>query len=889
MTDRNNWLNLSLEQGDSGNVEDLSETYIFEVLIGHDQDKPNKKMANNSDDCSNGSGSSGSGSHMYQSSALRLVETIIRVVPTFSGVIPAEQTGTFMRTLLTRLSGQARELVSHEEIENWEDLKKILDASYIRPKNPAYLQCQLFTARQKYKEPMVEYVNRLNHLMRQVNSCSTIGKTKEKALTIKETLREQVLNVFLEGLADSVQTMVKSQHPKTLEEAIKIAIEEEENFLARLEKKKESQEGKNANKDNYKNKDTGSSVNIIQLQCLKDEVKLLPGDKIYLKGINNTLVETIGIVEIPLTFGTFTIKKIPFYIVKDDVPLIKSGILGQIFLKEHKALIDMANDTIVINQVEKAMKIPPRVEHIMAVKINDANLKSDETILINKAEITDQVYVGNVINKIQNNEVLIKIINLSEEEKQISHLKLTDLDYEIYNEVEMNIIDSTDLIQKEVNNLERFERLKQELRVEQLNKEEQESVYNICAEYTDIFYLEGDKLTSTSSIMHEIKTPIDNAPIYQRQYRLPHSQREEINKQINKMYDEGIIEPSNSPWNSPMLLVPKKLDATGKPKYRLVVDYRKLNNITVGDKMPLPQIRDVLDRLGNSKYFTVLDLASGFHQIPLEKSSRIKSAFSSNIGHWQYTKLPMGLKNSPPTFQRLMNNVLCNLIGLQCLVYLDDIIIFSVDIREHSKRLREVFNRLRMHILKLNPAKCEFLSKEVIYLGHKISENGVQPDERKVESVKNFPIPKNVKDIKSFLGLTGYYRNFIPDYSKISKPLTNLLKKDVKFDWSATCNEAFDSLKTILCKEPILQFPDFTKPFTITCDASNYAVGSVLSQGEGKHELPIAYSSRTLNKAEINYTTTEKELVAILFGVKQYRPYIYGRRFCIVTDHKPLT
>lgn len=635
--------------------------------------------------------------------------------------------------------------------------------------------------------------------------------------------------------------------------------------------------------------DTGSSVNIIQLQCLKDEVKLLPGEKIYLKGINNTLVETIGIVEIPLTFGTFTIDKIQFYIVKNDVPLIKSGILGQIFLKEHRALIDMANDTIIINQVKEVIKIPPRVEYIMAVKINDANLKSDETILINKSEITDQVYVGNVINKIQNNEVLIKIINLSEEEKQISHLKLTDLDYEIYNEVEMNKINSTDLTQKKENNLERFERLKQELRVEQLNKEEQESVYNICAEYTDIFYLEGDKLTSTSSIMHEIKTPIDHAPIYQRQYRLPHSQREEINKQINKMHDEGIIEPSNSPWNSPMLLVPKKLDATGKPKYRLVVDYRKLNNITVGDKMPLPQIRDVLDRLGNSKYFTVLDLASGFHQIPLEKSSRIKSAFSSDIGHWQYTKLPMGLKNSPPTFQRLMNNVLCNLIGLQCLVYLDDIIIFSVDIREHSKRLREVFNRLRMHTLKLNPAKCEFLSKEVIYLGHKISENGVQPDERKVKSVKNFPIPKNVKDIKSFLGLTGYYRNFIPEYSKISKPLTNLLKKEVKFDWSTTCNEAFESLKTILCREPILQFPDFTKPFTITCDASNYAVGSVLSQGEGKHELPIAYSSRTLNRAEINYTTTEKELVAILFGVKQYRPYIYGRRFCIVTDHKPLT
>lgn len=262
-------------------------------------------------------------------------------------------------------------------------------------------------------------------------------------------------------------------------------------------------------------------------------------------------------------------------------------------------------------------------------------------------------------------------------------------------------------------------------------------------------------MTSTSSITHEIKTPIDQVPIHQRQYRLPHSQREEINRQLTKMNHEGIIEPSSSPWNSPMLLVPKKLDMNGKIKCRLVVDYRKLNNITVGYKMPLPQIREVLDRLGNSKYFTVLDLASGFHQIPLEECSKVKSAFSSDIGHWQYSKLPMGLKNSPPTFQRLMNNVICNLIGLQSLVYLDDIIIFSVDMREHSRRLREVFNRLRTHNLKLNPAKCEFLSKEVIYLGHKISENGVQPDERKVISVKNFPIPKNVKDIKPFLGLTG--------------------------------------------------------------------------------------------------------------------------------------
>ncbi|KAL4153144.1 hypothetical protein QTP88_000977 [Uroleucon formosanum] len=305
--------------------------------------------------------------------------------------------------------------------------------------------------------------------------------------------------------------------------------------------------------------------------------------------------------------------------------------------------------------------------------------------------------------------------------------------------------------------------------------------------------------------------------------------------------------------------------------------------------MSLPQIQDVLDRLGRSKYFSVLDLAQGFHQISLDKESRVKTAFSSDIGHWQYTKLPMGLKNSPPTFQRLMNNVLCNLIGLKCLVYLDDIIVFSTDLSEHDKRIREVFSRLRTHNLKLQPIKCEFLRKKVIYLGHKLTEKGVQPNERKIKSVKTFPIPTTVKEIKSFLGLTGYYRNFVPDYGKIAKPITNLLRKGIEFIWTSECQEAFEKLKIILCNEPLLQYPDFEKPFIITCDASNYAVGCVLSQGVIPADLPIAYASRTLNKAEINYSTTEKELVAIMFGVKQFRPYVYGQKFTIITNHKPLT
>ncbi|KAL4085150.1 hypothetical protein QTP88_027442 [Uroleucon formosanum] len=195
------------------------------------------------------------------------------------------------------------------------------------------------------------------------------------------------------------------------------------------------------------------------------------------------------------------------------------------------------------------------------------------------------------------------------------------------------------------------------------------------------------------------------------------------------------------------------------------------------------------------------------------------------------------------------------------------------------------FNRAKGEAQKYNRGNCH----EVIYLGHKLTEKGVQPDERKIKSVKTFPIPTTVKEIKSFLGLTGYYRNFVPDYGKIAKPITNLLRKGIEFIWTSECQEAFEKLKIILCNEPLLQYPDFEKPFIITCDASNYAVGCVLSQGVIPADLPIAYASRTLNKAEINYSTTEKELVAIMFGVKQFRPYVYGQKFTIITDHKPLT
>lgn len=273
----------------------------------------------------------------------------------------------------------------------------------------------------------------------------------------------------------------------------------------------------------------------------------------------------------------------------------------------------------------------------------------------------------------------------------------------------------------------------------------------------------------------------------------------------------------------------------------------------------------------------------------VHKDDRAKTLFSTDKGHYEFLKMPFGLKGAPSTFQRLMNTVLLGINGIKAFVYIDDVMIYAHDLKDHSEKLKEIFQRFRDYNLKVQPMKCEFLRHEVIYLGHIITEQGLKPDPSKILSVKNFPVPISQKQLKSFLGLSGYYRRFIRNYGKIAKPLTALLKNDIMYDWTNTCQQAFETLKNALISEPILSYPNFDKPFNVTCDASNLAIGSVLSQGPIGQDLPIVYSSRVLNKAEQNYCTTEKELLAIVWSLKQLRPYLLGRKFYIVTDHQPLS
>lgn len=417
-----------------------------------------------------------------------------------------------------------------------------------------------------------------------------------------------------------------------------------------------------------------------------------------------------------------------------------------------------------------------------------------------------------------------------------------------------------------------------------LNDEEKLKLEGFLKKNRVTFYQEGQTLSATNAVKHSIVTTSDR-PVYSRIYRYPKVHEAEIETQIREMLIQGIVRPSKSPYNSPLWIVPKKLDNDGKRKWRIVIDYRNLNNITVDDKFPMPNIDSLFDKLGRAQYFSTIDLAKGFHQIKMEDRDIQKTAFSTPLGHFEYIRMPFGLKNAPSTFQRLMNYVLRDYINKICVIYMDDILVFSSSLDEHLNSLAKIFAALNEHNLKVQMNKCSFLARQTQFLGHIVTPSGLKPCQSKIEAINGVPVPRTVKQIKSFLGLTGYYRKFIRNYSSIAGPMIKYLKKDVKMNIDdPSYIEAFEKLKRIITNPPILSYPDFNKKFIVTTDASNVALGAVLSQGD----RPICYASRTLNDHEKNYSTIERELLAIVWAAKYFRPYLYGTKFLVNTDHQPL-
>lgn len=618
-------------------------------------------------------------------------------------------------------------------------------------------------------------------------------------------------------------------------------------------------------------------------------VPKLSNKKIKIDGVNpgKELTETLGTFHLAF----YPEKANPFcheFHVVENINLSQDGIIGNDLLQALKCQINYDRECLVFDNedIKLSFKDPiytilPRTETVIECSVQNPEIT--EGIILDQ-HLSDSLLIANCIVKVKENDrINITIVNTSDESIVVHSnlcLLIEPFTIESYPTVSSNLMQSHNVT-------ERTQEVLNSLRTSHLNSEEKSSLYDICATYSDIFHLPDEPLSYTDACHHNIRTTSD-IPIQTKSYRFPECHKKEVENQMHKMLEQNIIQPSNSPWSSPIWVVPKKADASGQRKWRVVIDYRKLNDITIGETYPIPQITEILDQLGKSQYFTTLDLASGFHQIKVSADDGPKTAFSVPQGHFQFTRMPFGLKNAPSTFQKLMNTCLSGLQGSRCFVYLDDIVVYSPDLQSHIQNLSAVFDRLRNYNLKLQCDKCEFLCKEVAYLGHLINKDGVKPNPEKIRAVTDFPIPRCPKDIKSFLGLVSYYRRFIPDFSKTAKPLTALLKKDVSFHWKNEQQLAFEILKKSLVTAPILAYPDFTKPFVLTCDASNYAISAILSQGPIGKDQPIAYASRTLNKAECNYSVTEKECLAVVFGTKAFRPYLYGHSFTIITDHKPL-
>ena len=415
-----------------------------------------------------------------------------------------------------------------------------------------------------------------------------------------------------------------------------------------------------------------------------------------------------------------------------------------------------------------------------------------------------------------------------------------------------------------------------------LSQEEKGMVRAMLARNQGVFKTEGKPLGRTTLVKHDIKTSSEQ-PIKQRARRLPIHQREVAEQEVEKMLKEDIIEPSHSPWASPIVLVRKKDGST-----RFCVDYRKLNAISIKDAYPLPRIDDSLDSLAGATCFSTLDLASGYWQVGLTEEAQLKSAFVTHSGLYQFKVMPYGLTNAPSTFERLMERVLQGLQWQICLVYIDDVIIYSRTVEDHVSRLESVLQKLAEAGLKLKPKKCHLFRTEVLYLGHIVSADGVSTDPEKVKAVRDWGVPKDLTDVRSFLGLCSYYRRFIPQFSVIAKPLTKLTEKNQEFRWGPDQDEAWAELKQRLLQAPILSYPDPEAEFILDTDASAYGMGAVLSQVQGGQERVIAYGSKSLTKEERRYCVTRKELLAVVYFVKYYRHYLYGRKFTVRTDHGAL-
>ncbi|MEW8092744.1 MAG: reverse transcriptase domain-containing protein [Candidatus Thiodiazotropha endolucinida] len=646
--------------------------------------------------------------------------------------------------------------------------------------------------------------------------------------------------------------------------------------------------------------DTGSPYSILSLKCFeklqaKHDIQLT-SNVVQLTAADGSHLEISGKAQLEFKAEGLTFQQ-DFIIAKIQGIV---GILGMDFLVSHdgdirikKQILKTSKGRLKLHKqasnacariiIADSTTIPANTETLLHCKVDQPFIRKEQTCSVEPANyLTSKgCFVARTLVDPDCDDVVMSVVNLSDQTVKLNQNsvlgKLEDVEsiYSGQSHSSTNLSSSKEL--------PKHLHILTENASPKLSADEKQKLSDLLIQYQDIFIPPDGTLGHTDLVEHEIETG-DHKPIKIPPRRIPIFKRNQVDEELEKMLAQGIVEPSDSPWSAPICLVKKK-DGT----CRFCIDFRSLNAITVKDAYPLPRIDDTLDALSGSMWFSTLDLASGYWQIKLSERSKKKSAFvTPHRGLYHFNVMAFGLTNAPATFQRLMEKVLFGLTPQKCLCYLDDIIILGKTFDQALENLQLVFQRLREANLKLKPKKCFLFQPKVTYLGHVVSEDGITCDPAKIEAVKHWPTPTNKTEIRSILGLIGYYRKFIPDFSARASPLTKLTRKKAKFQWSEECDHAFLDLKDCLINSPILAFPRCSGTFVLDCDASSYALGGVLSQLQDEEERVIAYASHTLNPAQQQYCTTKRELLAVVTFMKHFKHYLLGQKFIIRTDHAPL-
>ena len=641
--------------------------------------------------------------------------------------------------------------------------------------------------------------------------------------------------------------------------------------------------------------DTGCSNSIIKYHMVPKSAKIVPCD-IQLNDCSNQLT-IFGETVLEVKLGDLVFRK-KFIVVSSTIRIPVNVIFGmdlftkfkcKISFEENKLfLCDNLKNYVVDFTYSADSKANTFVVHAIATKIpalSRMTIKAyskapDGDYVLNKASVGNlPIFVAESLVTIKNCFLYAQIVNLSNspvmlcDNQILSKIDTLSVDNTLYAIVDnetmsCNGVPAPVITEDNVPSIAK--------------KVGAKEVLNLLNKYNSIISLNNDKLGTCKLIEVPINTE-SSPPIFTKQFQLPHSQKPIIKNIVKNLLSQDIITSSDSPWNSPLFLVKKK-----SGEFRPIIDFRKINEVTVSDPFPLARIQEIFQSLHGSKIFSTIDLNSGYHQMNMKANDAHKTAFTTDVGRYHFLKCPFGLKNAPNVFSKLMNIALSELLGSECLLYMDDIIVHSDTIENHINKIESIFKRLQEVGLTIKLEKCNFLQSEIKYLGHNISHDGLSVHSDQFEPVLKAATPKTKKELQKFLGFISYFRSFIPNFAEICEPMIQLLKNNSPYVWSNEVQTSFDKIKAEIIASGKLIYPDFSKPFIIKTDASLHSIGAALCQERDEGICPIYFISRSLNKVERRYSVTKLELLAISYALKKFRPIILGYPCTLYTDHKAI-